>query len=518
MQTLSDKRRGLLQPRPRTGKNDPGLGGRKIVRHPRCIWRYSLSESTTQFLSAWEDRPRRNLDLDVTSMKIDSRAAFVLTRADGLLTIAELCMVTGFGERETLKVVQQLIEMEALIVEEAEGERRMIRVTAERRPRISESQPVAVAAPFEGVDPADAAWLQRKGVAGFIPGTPGRLAGATKYGNFAFDTQALREDVEVTVEFRKDTLFLEAHLGKLDHFELFELEPTVDRKELRRAYFAFSKRFHPDTVFRRNVGSFGKRIETIFKHGTEVYEALVGDGDLREVYCRAVKARNRRWREKLEAQRANREEARRTELKKKAAGRKEALRARLARNSDRRTRQVQNSQMERRLGRAQRFYDEGIAHYENESWTSAFNSLQLAVTYDPKNSDYRAAFEIADEKLREVKAEQRWKRGYIQESLGNIKEALEAYIAAADAWPRSDYYAHIAELFLKYDEDLRQAADLAQKAVDAEPENVDYLQLLGRVYMRAKLKAKAVAVYEQIKKLEPKNADAKKALKALKRM
>jgi len=451
-------------------------------------------------------------------MQIDSRAAFVLTRADGQLSIAELCMVTGFGERETLKVVQQLVDMDALIVEEADGERRMIRLTAERRQRVSESQPLAVAAPFEGVDSADAEWLQRKGVPGFVPGVPGRIAGATKYGNFSFDPHVLREDVELTVELRKDILFLEAHLGKLDHFELFELQPTVDRKELRRAYFAFSKRFHPDTVFRRSVGSYGKRIETIFKHGTQVYEALVGDGDLREVYCRAVKARNRRWRERLEEQRLGREEVRRAELKKQASGRKEALRARLARNADRRTRQVRDTQMGRRLGRAQRFYDEGITHYENESWVSAFNSLQLAVTYDPKNEDYKAAFSVADEKLREVKAEQRWKRGYIQESLGNIKEALEAYIAAADAWPRSDYYAHIAELFLKYDEDLRQAADLAQKAVDAEPENVDYLQLLGRVFMRAKLKAKAVAVYEQVQKLDPKNAEAKKALKALKRM
>lgn len=477
-----------------------------------------MSESTTHFLGAWEDRPRRNLDLDVTTMKIDSRAAFVLTRADGQLSIAELCMVTGFGERETLKVVQQLVEMEALIVDEAEGNRRMIRVTAERRPRISESQPMAIAAPFEGVDSADAAWLQQKGVAGFIPGTPGRVPGATKYAGFTFDPHALREDIELTVEFRKEILFLEANLGKLDHFEFFGLAPTVDRKELRRAYFAFSKRFHPDTVFRRNVGSYTQRIETIFKHGTQIYEALVGDGDLRDVYCRAVKARNHRWREKLSEQRLSREEARRADLKKQAVGRKEALRARLARNSDRRTRQVRDTQMERRLGRAQRFYDEGIAHYENESWTSAFNSLQLAVTYDPKNADYRAALEVADEKLREVKAEQQWKRGYIQESLGNIKEALEAYIAAADVWPRSDYYAHIAELFLKYDEDLRQAADLAQKAVDAEPENVEYLQLLGRVFMRAKLKAKAVSVYEQVQRLEPKNAEAKKALKALKRM
>ena len=451
-------------------------------------------------------------------MSLDSRQAFVLTRADGQLSVAELCMITGFGERETLKVLQYLVGLGALILEEAEGERRMIRLTEERRPRTTEPEPAPVAPPFEGVEPADAAWLQRKGVAGFVPGLPGRLAGRTKYGNFAFDPVQLREDVELTIEQRKEILFIEANLSKFDHFELFEIEPTIDRGDLRRAYFAFSKRFHPDTVFRREIGSFGDRIEIIFKHGTEVYEALSSDGDLREVYCRAVQARNRHWRETLEKGRADREVHRRSGLKKQAEGRKEALRARIAQNTGRRQRQIRDSQMERRLGRAQRFYDEGLAHYDNESWVSAVNSLRLAVNYDPKNTDYQASFRVAEEKVREVKAERQWKRGYIQESLGNIKEALEAYIAAADAWPRSDYYAHIAELFLKYDEDLRQAADLAQKAVDAEGENVEYLDLLGRILTRAKVKAKAVTVYERILYLEPKNAVAKKALRSLKRM
>ena len=100
--------------------------------------------------------------------------------------------------------------------------------------------------------------------------------------------------------------------------------------------------------------------------------------------------------------------------------------------------------------------------------------------------------------------------------MGHISEALQAYLEAAEVLPRPDYCAHIADLFLKYDQDLHKAAELALKAVDGDPRNVEFKLILGRIYQRAKLNKKAVTVFEQVLALDSGNEEAKKTLKKLK--
>ena len=45
--------------------------------------------------------------------------------------------------------------------------------------------------------------------------------------------------------------------------------------------------------------------------------------------------------------------------------------------------------------------------------------------------------EQAGAKMKIVKAEQVWKRGYLQESLGNFEEAMTSYLEACDIWAKA---------------------------------------------------------------------------------
>ncbi|MEZ4430813.1 MAG: DnaJ domain-containing protein [bacterium] len=469
-------------------------------------------------LGAWEDIACRT-DADVTAAPIDSRAAFVLTRVDGLTSIADLCAMSGFGQRETIKLLTELLEHRLITVQRAEGERRPIRLPARRQETRELPRATRPTVPdFTGVDPADVAILRRHGALGRVPGRPFADPGQDRYGGHVFDRRRLLERAALTLEQKKETLFLAEHQDALDHFEYLGVEPTDDRKALKKAYFAFSKRFHPDTVFRRDVGAFRPLIEQIFKRGTEIYEALTRDEALREAYARAVTARDRAFRARLEDERRAADETRRQKQLAESAERKDALRARLEQNTRTRRETGLANPVAERLDRAERYYKEGMAHYKAESFIAAANALRLAVSFDPRNEQYKAAFEKVDERARQVRAEQQWKAGYMQESVGRVREAIALYLEACDQSPRHDYCAHVAGLLLEHGIDLHKAAELAGRAVEAQPQEVDYLLLLGRIYAQANLPKKAQSVLEAALKLDPKNDETKQALRAIKRM
>lgn len=476
--------------------------------------------ATAADLGAWEDVPRRRPDVDVTAAPIDSKAAFVLTRIDGLTPILDICAMSGFGQRETLGMLVELYAHGLIEVQPADGKRRPIKLRdrAGRERRAAQAGRDRPNLPdFNGVEPADVHALRRAGPLFRVPGQPFAEPGQGRYGTHRFDKRRLLVRNALTLEQKKEILFLAANLDALDHFEFFGVEPTAERRAIKKAYFAFSKRFHPDTVFRKEVGDYKALIERIFKRGTEIYESLSSDAALRETYARAIEARDTAYRRSLEGERRKQEGERREKLKAEAERRKVALRERLASNTRHRRQSTVANPVAERLERAERYYKEGMAHYQSENFIPASNTLRLAVSFDPKNEHYRQAFEKVNERARQVKAEQYWKAGYLQESVGRPREALQSYLEAIEAWPRHDYCAHVAELLVEHTGDLRRAADLAEQAVAAEPQEVDYLVLLGRIYGEANLTKKAQGVFERALEIDPKNDDAKQALKSIKR-
>ncbi len=63
-------------------------------------------------------------------------------------------------------------------------------------------------------------------------------------------------------------------LDLLDHYQVLGLARDADKGAIRTAYFQLSKVFHPDTMFRKRLGSYKGKMEAIFHRLTEAYEVL----------------------------------------------------------------------------------------------------------------------------------------------------------------------------------------------------------------------------------------------------
>lgn len=82
------------------------------------------------------------------------------------------------------------------------------------------------------------------------------------------------EELDLDAARRKRIDDLYFALDLLDHYRVLGVERDADRKEIRHAYFTLSKVFHPDTMFRKRLGSYKAKMESIFQRLTEAYEVL----------------------------------------------------------------------------------------------------------------------------------------------------------------------------------------------------------------------------------------------------
>lgn len=87
--------------------------------------------------------------------------------------------------------------------------------------------------------------------------------------------------VEIDDATKTRILFARRNLG--NYFALLGLDPGVGKRQLKRAYFRFSKSFHPDRFFGRELGPFGDWIQQVFETSTRAYNEL-SDSRKRKAY------------------------------------------------------------------------------------------------------------------------------------------------------------------------------------------------------------------------------------------
>ncbi len=460
---------------------------------------------------AWEDRPVCCCDVKTLMFPLTNSQAFVLSRVDGHSTIADLCTLSGFSESESLEIIKFLFDARLVTLPGMDP------IGPPVVPDLLKGLSLSALPPFYGVDKSDAAFLQSVGAPYLLRGTPLLLVGAGPYGNFNFDKRALLEHCDLTLEQRREMIFLDASLDELDFFELIHAEPTDDVRALKKAYFQFSRRFHPDSFFRKNLGSFLNRVVRIFKRGTQMHDRLAADDQLRTTYVRAVMARNQTYRQLLEFERATAQQRRLQQQREDAQARKAAIQERYqALKAQRQPKKPENPKFERKE-KAQAAHAEGLLHLQSGKLELAQACLQRAVLYEPDNEEYKADYARSVRQAKSVKAEVIWKDGRLKESVGQIRDAMTCYAQAVEIYPDPQYCAHFARLLLQYTDDLRVTADLAQKAVAGEPTNVDYGLLLAQIYERAGMIKKSISALERILTIDPQNEVAKKQLRLLKR-
>jgi curved DNA-binding protein CbpA len=169
---------------------------------------------------------------DLRGTALSPTDGFVLSRIDGASDEQEIVAVTGLPEAQ---VQACLAKLESLGVVTFEAARAPAPVPAPQPATANESQ--------------------------------GRPA-------LTDDPTALAEDVDLDIDMRRQILATHGALERLDHYALLGVDRAADKKTLRRAYFELAAKFHPDRYFRKRLGSFKPRMETIFGRLTLAHETV----------------------------------------------------------------------------------------------------------------------------------------------------------------------------------------------------------------------------------------------------
>jgi curved DNA-binding protein CbpA len=72
----------------------------------------------------------------------------------------------------------------------------------------------------------------------------------------------------------RDAAELHGALRTMNHYQLLGVTSQATTREVRAAYFALSKRFHPDAFFRKEIGGYRAKLESVFDALTGAYETL----------------------------------------------------------------------------------------------------------------------------------------------------------------------------------------------------------------------------------------------------
>jgi curved DNA-binding protein CbpA len=203
--------------------------------------------------------PRPLPGCDIRKLPLSPTEAFLLSRIDATVSERELSLITGLSPPLVASALDRLAELGVIAFIEApsapgrsEGPRpnRPTPVMPPPEPGRS-SAPPPVKNPHSSHPPAA------------IGGTPP-----------LYDPAELDEDVEIEPERRRRVLDLFYRLEELTYYQLLGVNEHADKKQIKSAYYALAPEFHPDKYFRKRLGSYKTRIESIFSRITQAHDVL----------------------------------------------------------------------------------------------------------------------------------------------------------------------------------------------------------------------------------------------------
>lgn len=193
--------------------------------------------------------PRRAAGVAIRQLPLTPLEAFVLSYIDGSTGEADLAIITGLSASSLTAVLERLRHLGAIDLDAP--------LDPSGAPPDRPSQPGSP--PQKEARAAPSAARTRTP----ITGTP-RL----------YDPAELDEDVELSLERKQLILDLFHRLDELSYYEILGIEIVADKKEVKRAYYELAPEFHPDKFFRKRLGGYKAKIETIFARLTLAHDVL----------------------------------------------------------------------------------------------------------------------------------------------------------------------------------------------------------------------------------------------------
>lgn len=193
--------------------------------------------------------PRPVSGCDIKSLPLRPAEAFLLSRIDATVSEHDLSLLTGLPAHEVAAALDRLAQMGAIHFGGADQPKAP--PPPERPPPQSERSLRMLAAQA---------------------GRPALDAGSPSPP--LYDPAELDEDVEIDPVRKRRVLDLFYRLDDLTHYELLGVPGEVEKKQIKSAYYQLAPEFHPDTYFRKKLGSYKAKIEAVFTRITLAHDVL----------------------------------------------------------------------------------------------------------------------------------------------------------------------------------------------------------------------------------------------------
>lgn len=347
------------------------------------------------------------------------------------------------------------------------------------------------------------------------------------------------------------------------YYELLGVPVEADAKAVQQAYYELSRAWHPDRYFRRELGPYRERLETVFASLTRAYKTLTSEAertryhrDLEEAGVRLGRPRRPTPRAEAAAPRpapapppvapAARPPAatpapppapavHEVALPRgrpapdattsapppstSGSGRPQSsLPPRLAGQpaSQLRANPLVNAvreQVRERLDRAKRYFQTGKEDLEAGRYVKAVGALKLALDLDPKNEVYQKLHEEAKAKARVQQAEHYMNQARVASENMQEPVAIEALKRALEYEPADPTpYFRVGRWMLEKENNPRAALQLLRKAVEKKPDSAEYRLALGDLYVTLNMHLNARREYQAVLDRDKKNEKAKAGL------
>lgn len=198
--------------------------------------------------------PRPNPDF-VPPTTFSAVDYYVLSRCDGRASVREiLLMLTGVGD--AVDILVRLRREGALLID-GDGSAAKPRSDAVPEPTGPEASSGAIRFPTSS-------------------------GGDIELGDLSDDeAAALETDVDLDESIKRRIILARRYVG--NYFALLGVDTEVGKRQLKRAYFKFSKEFHPDRYYGQDLGPFAPWLALVFETATKAFNVL-SDSRQRKAY------------------------------------------------------------------------------------------------------------------------------------------------------------------------------------------------------------------------------------------
>jgi DnaJ-class molecular chaperone len=162
-----------------------------------------------------------------------------------------------------------------------------------------------------------------------------------------------------------------AKLEQLDYFEVLQIPREATPADIKKAFYAESRTYHPDRFYQLDSKTMKDQINELYKRVTEAYYVLRDDTKRRKYLADVT-------------------------------GPERAQKLRFTEASEAETKAAVKKEHEEQIGvhpKGRQFYQLGAADLEAGRWSSAERNLKMAMTYEPSNARYKEKLAEAQRKL-----------------------------------------------------------------------------------------------------------------------